>query len=395
MTSTATPSDIIKAIESVVHDAPRPVQLHEPYFSGNERGYVASCIDDAWVSSVGPFVDRFERDLAAFCGATFAAVMVNGTCAIHAALETLGVGEGDEVLIPSLTFVATANAVVHAGATPHFVEVEATSLGIDPVALEAYLAQIATRKDGKTINTQTGRTIRALMPVHIFGHPCQLAALQQIADRWHLHLLEDATEALGSTIAGKPVGSSGTAIFSFNGNKIITTGGGGAVVTSDEDYYRRLKHRTTTAKQPHPWAFMHDEVAYNYRLPNLNAALGCAQLEQLPRMLEAKRALAARYQQAFKNLPGLRILPEPAGTTSNYWLVTLQLETSDEHTLNTTLRQLHDARLLCRPIWQPLHRLPMYRSHPRADLALTERLSQCLISLPSSVRLGLFHLGKS
>lgn len=389
MTSIVTPSDIATAIKSVVADTPRPVHLHEPYFAGSEGAYVKSCIDDGWVSSVGPFVDRFERDLATFCGAKFAAVMVNGTCAIHATLETLGIGQGDEVLVPSLTFVATANAVVHAGATPHFVEVEETSLGIDPVALEKYLHRIATKQGKKTVNTATGNTIRALMPVHVFGHPCQLAALQKIADEWNLHLIEDATEALGSTIAGKPVGSTGTAIFSFNGNKIITTGGGGAVVTSDEDFYRRLKHRTTTAKLPHSWAFQHDEVAYNYRLPNLNSALGCAQLEELPAMLAAKRALAAQYRQAFASLPGTRILPEPKNTTSNYWLVTLILPTTDEATLNITLRELHDQKLLCRPIWQPLHTLPMFTACPRSDLTLTETLSRRIINLPSSVKLGL------
>lgn len=386
MTSTATPSDIIAAIKHVVADAPRPVHLHEPYFAGNENAYVKSCIDEGWVSSVGAFVDRFERDLASYCGAKYAAVMVNGTCAIHAALETLGIGEGQEVLIPSLTFVATANAVMHARATPHFVDAEENSLGIDPVALQNHLSRIATRQNGKTMNKETGRTIAALMPVHIFGHPCQLAALQNIADEWHLHLLEDATEALGSTIAGNRVGSGGTAIFSFNGNKIITTGGGGAVITNDEAFYRRLKHLTTTAKQPHPYAFRHDEVAYNYRLPNLNAALGCAQLEQLPEMLIAKRALAKRYQEAFANLPGARILPEPDGTTSNYWLVTLMTHGMD---IEALLPKLHEEKLLCRPIWQPLHTLPMYTNSPRADLSVTESLARRIINLPSSVRLGL------
>ncbi len=389
MTSTAIPSDaIIRAINDVVADSPRPVHLHEPYFAGNEAAYVKSCIDDGWVSSVGAFVDRFERDLAAFCGAKFAAVMVNGTCAIHAALETLAIAEGDEVLIPSLTFVATANAVVHACATPHFVEVEPTSLGIDPVALENYLQRIATKKDGKTINKQTGRTIAALMPVHVFGHPCQISALHDVAKNWNLHLLEDATEALGSTIGGKPVGSTHTAIFSFNGNKIITTGGGGAVVTNDENFYRRLKHLTTTAKQPHKWAFMHDEVAYNYRLPNLNAALGCAQLEQLPTLVAAKRALAKKYQSAFANIPGATILPEPSSTASNYWLVTLMLANNSEDALNDTLQKLHDQKLLCRPIWQPLHHLPMYKNNPKSDLTLTDALAKQIINLPSSVKLG-------
>ena len=386
--STATPSDIIAAISSVVQDAPRPVQLHEPHFAGNENTYVKSCIDDGWVSSVGAFVDRFERDLAAACGAAYAVVMVNGTCAIHAALIALGVQPGDEVLIPSLTFVATANAVAHAGAIPHFVDVEETSLGVCPDALQAHLESIAHKQGGLTVNKHTGRTIRALMPVHVFGHPCNMPALARIADAWKITLLEDATEALGSLQGGKPVGSNHVAAFSFNGNKIITTGGGGAVVMQDENFYKRLKHLTTTAKQPHPWAFNHDEIAFNYRMPNLNAALGCAQLEQLPAFVAAKRELASRYMQAFSGLRGLRILPEPEGTRSNYWLVTLLAETGDAAWLESTLKSLHAEKLLCRPIWTPLHLLPMYTHAPRAALPRTESLMHRIINLPSSVKLG-------
>jgi perosamine synthetase len=389
MTSSAIPSDIIAAISAVIGDTARPVALHEPLFSGNENQYVKSCIDDGWVSTVGSFVNRFERDLAEFCGAAHAVVIVNGTCAIHAALLCLGVEPGDEVLIPSLTFVATANAVVHARGVPHFVDVEETSMGIDPVALEGYLSRIASNQDGRTVNRLTGRVIRALVPVHIFGHPCQIKELAAVALKWNLQLLEDATEALGSTQDDRPVGSRNTAVLSFNGNKIITTGGGGAVVTQDETFYRRLKHLTTTAKQSHPWAFLHDEVAYNYRMPNINAALGCAQLEQASRFVAAKRALAAAYMGAFEGMRGARILPSPPCTESNFWLVTLLMEHADEEWLAGTLQALHDVGLLCRPAWHPLHLLPMYRNHPRSDLARTESLARRVISLPSSVRLGL------
>lgn len=389
MTFSATPSEIIAAIGQVLGDIARPVQLHEPLFMGNENAYVKSCIDTGWVSSVGEFVNRFERELATFCGAAHAVVMVNGTCALHAALLCVGVQPGDEVLIPSLTFVATANAVMHAGAVPHFVEVENLSLGVDPVLLDAYLKRIARMEGGLAVNRLTGRVMRALMPVHIFGHPCQLEALADIARAWNLQLLEDATEALGSTQDGRQVGSRHTAVLSFNGNKIVTTGGGGAVVTQDEALHRRLKHLTTTAKQSHAWAFLHDEVAYNYRMPNLNAAMGCAQLEQAPLYLRAKRALAAAYMRAFDGMKGARILPSPAGTESNFWLVTLLLNQSSEAGLNTTLQALHEAGLMCRPVWQPLHLLPMYRNQPRSDLMLTESLARRIISLPSSVRLGL------
>ena len=389
MTSNATPSDVIAAIRRVVGDSPQPIQLHEPLFVGNENAYVKSCIDEGWVSSVGAFVSRFELELADFCGASHAVVMVNGTCALHAALLVLGVQPGDEVLIPSLTFVATANAVMHAGGVPHFVEVEETSLGIDPIALSAYLSRIAERRGKQTFNRQSGRIIRALVPVHIFGHPCQMEALAALAIEWNLQVLEDATEALGSTQGGRPVGSHHTAVMSFNGNKIITTGGGGAVLTQNAELHKRLKHLTTTAKQSHPWAFMHDEVAYNYRMPNLNAALGCAQLESVPLYLAAKRALAGAYLRAFDGMPGARILPSPPGTESNFWLVTLMLEDAGQAALDTTLQAAHDAGLLCRPTWKPLHLLPMYYSHPRSDLALTESLSRRIVSLPSSVCLGL------
>lgn len=391
MMSTATSSDIIAAVQSVIGDAPRPVSLHEPYFAGNESAYVQSCIDEGWVSSVGAFVDRFEKDIASYCGAKHAVVVVNGTCALHVALVALGVQPGEEVLIPSLTFVATANAVSHAGALAHFVEVEEISLGIDPVKLRAYLQRIATMQNGRAVNKQTGRVIAALLPVHIFGHPCQMEALREVAEEWHLAVIEDATEALGSIAQGKPVGHEGAGVFSFNGNKIITTGGGGAIVMQDEALYRRIKHLTTTAKQPHKWAFSHNEVAWNYRMPNLNAAMGCAQLEQLPGFIAAKRGLASRYMEAFKGIQGMRILPEPELTKSNYWLVTLIADKADKTWLEYTLQGFHDAGVLCRPIWTPLHQLPMYQSSPRADLALTEQLAQRIINLPSSVKLGLTH----
>ena len=387
--SALTSSDIIAAVESVVGDAPRPVQLHEPLFSSKESTYVASCIDEGWVSSVGAFVDRFERDLAAACDAKYAVVMVNGTCALQVALVVSGVQPNDEVLVPSLTFIATANAVSHAGALPHFIDVEEKSLGIDPQALKKYLETIAVIKNGNAVNKATGRIIRALVPVHVFGHPCQLDELNTIADEWHLTLIEDATEALGSLSHGKKIGSQHTAIFSFNGNKIITTGGGGAVVTNDEAFAKRLKHLTTTAKEPHKWAFSHDEIGWNYRMPNLNAALGCAQLEQLSKFVAAKRALAARYMQAFSGVNGVRILPEPNATQSNYWLVTLLADHANATWLNNTLQALHDAKLLCRPVWNPLHQLPIYQHCPHADLQLTENLSQRIINLPSSVKLGL------
>lgn len=384
----ATSSEIAAAIGQVVGTAPRPIHLHEPHFGGNEQAYVAECIATGWVSSVGSYVDRFERDLAALCGARHAAAMVNGTCALHAALLIVGVRPGDEVLIPALTFVATANAVVHAGAVPHFVDCEDVSLGMDPVALRQHLEHTARREGGQAVNRLTGRPIRAIMPVHIFGHPCRLDEIAAVAQEWGLALLEDATEALGSIRQGKPVGSTYTAVLSFNGNKTVTTGGGGAVVTGDPELHSRLKHLTTTGKKSHPWAFVHDQVAYNYRLPNINAALGCAQLEQAPRFLAAKRALAARYMEVFATVPGLRVLPSPPGTLSNFWLVALVAQDPPAGWLERTLQDLHDVGLRCRPIWEPLHRLPMYREAPRAPLPITESIAARVINLPSSAVLG-------
>ncbi len=390
--STATSSDIIAAIDSVIGDTPRPVSLHEPLFSGNEAAYVNSCITEGWVSSVGAFVDRFEKDLAQACGAKHAVVLVNGTCALHAALCILGVLPGDEVIVPSLTFIATANAVSHAGAIPHFVEVEEASLGMDPIALQKHLEATAIMKDGNAVNKHTGRIIRALVPVHVFGHPCQLDALAHVTKTWNLAFIEDSTEALGSLTHGKKIGSEHTGIFSFNGNKILTTGGGGAIVTQDSALHQRIKHLTSTAKEPHKWAFSHDAIGWNYRMPNLNAALGCAQLEQLQQFLRAKRALAAKYIEAFENMAGIRILREPKNTQSNYWLVTLLADHDHPTWRDETLQKLHDAKLFCRPIWNPLHTLPIYAHCPKTDLRLTESLSCRIINLPSSVKLGLAYV---
>lgn len=385
-------NDIISAIKKVIGDEPRPVALHEPIFTGNEEKYVTACIRDGWVSSVGEFVDRFERKLAEVCGAKYAVAVVNGTCALQVALVGCGVQPGDEVLVPSLTFVATANSVSHASAVPHFIEVEENSLGICPVKLEKHLQEIAISKNGVTVNKNTGRVIRAVVPVHVFGHPCQFTELQKVAQKYNLLLIEDATEALGSQIDGKPVGSRGVAVLSFNGNKIITTGGGGAILMQDEMLYKKIKHLTTTAKKPHRYAFEHDEIGWNYRLPNLNAALGCAQLEQLPHFLTAKHALAERYMEELSGIAGINILHEPENTKSNYWLVTMFNNNADETWRDGLLSALHAEDILCRPSWTPLHLLPMYQDNPRADMQLTETLHKRIISLPSSVKLGLKYV---
>lgn len=386
-TNSNLPQDIVRAIKSVVGDG--PLGLHEPRFSGNEWVYLKECLDSTFVSSVGKFVDRFEDDLANFTGAKRAVAVVNGTAALHVALRLAGVDAGDEVLLPALTFIATANAVAYCQATPHFVDSDERSLGMDAVALREYLSKITEIRNGQCVNISTGRVIRAMVPMHTFGHPVDIEALLAIAHDFHLQLIEDAAESLGSTVSGQHTGTFGLmGTLSFNGNKTITTGGGGAILTNDVELGKRAKHITTTAKLPHRWNFVHDEVGFNYRLPNLNAALGCAQLEQLPAFLRDKRRLFERYQAAFANVPGVHLVAEPAGCYSNYWLQTLLLDAAHADQRDAVLAATNDAGLMTRPIWALMNRLPMYSNAPRAPLPVAESLEQSVINIPSSSGLG-------
>jgi perosamine synthetase len=341
------------------------------------------------VSSGGAFVDRFERDLAAALDVKFAVACSNGTAALQVALQLAGISAGDEVLVPALTFAATSNAVQHCGAVPHFVDCDEDSLGIDPDALEAHLRRIVTRKNGETINRESGRAIKAIVPVHIFGHPARMTEICGVAARYSLAVVEDATEALGSRANGRPVGADGVmSVMSFNGNKIVTTGGGGAILSNDPDIARRARHVTTTAKLPHRWAFIHDEAGYNYRLPNLNAALGCAQLEQLPDFVARKRRLAQAYAAAFRELSDVTFFAERPGTESNYWLNAILLRPGLAFQRDHILERLNEAGLQSRPAWTPMHLLS-YQSHfPRADVQTTESVFSRLINLPSSPRLA-------
>jgi perosamine synthetase len=382
-------TDVLAAVRDVVGEPSALVPLHEPQFGGREWDYIKDCLDTGWVSTVGSYVDRFERQLREVTGVPFAVATVNGTAALHMCLLLAGVRPGDEVLMPTLTFVATANAVSYAAAVPHFVESELESLGVDADALNRYLTETAELRDGTCHNRQTGACIRALVVMHVFGHPCDLHALADVAARWHLVLVEDAAESLGSRHGGRHTGNVGRlAALSFNGNKVVTTGGGGAVLTADAELGRRAKHLTTTARTPHRWSFLHDEVGYNYRMPNLNAALGCAQLEQLAGFVERKRRLAQRYQQAFAKLEGAAFLPEPAGTQSNYWLNSVVLDPSHVEQRDTLLAALNDAGYMSRPIWTPMHRLPMYAACPRMPLPVAESLEARVVNLPSSARLA-------
>lgn len=376
---------IVDAVRRAIGTPNGILGLHEPVFAGNEIAYLEECIKSTFVSSVGPFVDRFERMLEEVTGAERAVAVVNGTAALHACLRLAGVEPGNEVISPALTFIATTNAIAYCGAAPHFVDSSLETLGMDARALAVRLDAIAQKTATGTINRETGRRIAAIAPMHTFGHPVDLDAIAALADQWNIALVEDAAESLGSTYKGRAVGSQARlAALSFNGNKIVTTGGGGAILTNDEELGRRAKHLTTTAKLPHKWAFVHDEVGFNYRLPNLNAALGCAQLEQLDGFLASKRKLATAYRRAFADVPGVHFAREPKDTTSNYWLNAILLDEANAGRRDDVLAALNDAGFGARPAWTLMHKLPMFAQSPRGDLSTAESIERRLINLPSS-----------
>jgi aminotransferase in exopolysaccharide biosynthesis len=374
---------IVSAIRAVVGAG--PVVLHEPSFKGNEWLYLKECLDSTFVSSVGKFVDRFEAELAGSCGARHAVAVVNGTAALHIALKLAGVKTNEEVLIPALTFVATANAVTYCGAIPHFVDSEERTLGIDAAKLREYLAGHTELRAGLCVNRATGRVIRALVPMHTFGHPVDIDGLLSIAHDFNLALVEDAAESLGSYYHGQHTGTFGLmGTLSFNGNKTITTGGGGAILTNDMELARHAKHLTTTAKMQHAWEYRHDEIGYNYRMPNLNAALGCAQLEQLPFMLEAKRKLFSLYQAEFAHLQGVKVVMEPEHCSSNYWLQALLLDSTHANQRDLILKTTNETGFMTRPVWILMNELTPFKHCPSMDLSGAQSLSRRLINIPSS-----------
>ena len=389
--TTTDPLDIegvLAALRSVLQPGDGLVPLHEPCFSGNEWLYAKECLDTGWVSSVGKFVDRFEEDLAAYTGVKRVVAVVNGTAALHACLVLAGVRAGHEVLMPALTFIATANAISYCGAIPHFIDSEERTLGVDPHKLALYLEEIAELRPDGCFNRQTGRRIKAVVPMHTFGHPVDIDPLCNVCSKFDIELIEDAAESLGSLYKGRHTGQWGRlSALSFNGNKTITTGGGGAILTNDEDLGRLAKHITTTAKVPHRWEFNHDMVGYNYRMPNINAALGCAQLERLPRFLADKRVVAERYREVFADIPGIRYFSEPANSRSNYWLNTLLLDEECAGQRNGLLAATNDAGIMTRPAWTLMSKLPMFANCPRMNLDIAESLERRLINIPSSANL--------
>lgn len=360
------------------------IPLHAPRFSGNERAYVADTIESTMVSSVGAYVTSFEDRVREFTGAKYAVATSNGTVALQVALQLVGVSHQDEVLAPALSFVATANAVVHAGGVPVFIDSERETLGISPDALLAFLERSAERRADGCYDRQTGRRIAACVPMHTFGHPVRIERIVDVCRTYGIPVVEDAAESLGSWNHGRHTGLFGTVgTLSFNGNKTVTTGGGGMIITDDASIGARAKHITTTAKRPHPYEFFHDEVGYNFRLPNLNAALGCAQMERLPDFIASKRELARMYRDFFAD-EGVPFVTERDGTTVNYWLNCIVLKDRAERDAFLTYTNAHGV--MTRPIWTLMNKLPMYASNPAGDLSVAQWLEDRVVNLPSSAR---------
>ena len=375
-------ADFIKGL----YPGKKIVPLHEPVFTGNEKKYLAQCIDSTYVSYVGAFVTRFEEMIKDHTGAKYAVAMANGTLALHTALMLAGVEGGDEVLIPALTFVATANAAAYCGASPVFIDSERATLGMSPDSLNNFLKNETRRKkDGHSYNRKTGERIAACVPVHVFGHPCRIDEIRSICDKYNIALVEDAAESIGSSYRGRHTGLFGRAgVLSFNGNKIITTGGGGMIITDDRKLALKAKHMSTTAKVPHKWEFIHDQVGYNYRLPNVNAAIGCAQMENLTGYLKNKRELAGIYS-AFFNKIGIEFINEPEMCRSNYWLNSIIVKNRRER--DEYLAYLNSQGIMARPAWRLLSQLRMYRNCHRTELNNAEWLEDRIINIPSSVRM--------
>ena len=360
------------------------IPLHAPTFAGNEKKYLEECIDTTFVSSVGKFVDLFEQKVAEYTAAKYAVVCVNGTNALHIALKISGVEEGDMVITQPLTFIATTNAIVYAGAVPAFVDVDKDTMGLSPTSLERFLQDNAQLRNGTCYHKQTGRRIKACLPMHTFGHACRIEEILAICEHYHIAVVEDAAEAMGSYYKAKHLGTfAKIGAISFNGNKTITTGGGGMILTNDETIAHRAKHLTTQAKLPHAWEFVHDEIGYNYRMPNINAALGVAQLEQLDGFLVNKRATAEAYKAYFEK-QGIAFFAERENEKCNYWLNAIILKDKEER--NAFLTEANAQGVMSRPIWQLMNRLPMFVNCERGDLSNAEWLEARVVNIPSGVR---------
>lgn len=360
------------------------IPLHEPKFVGNEKKYVTDCIDSTFVSSVGKYVDDFEENFARYVGAQFAIATVNGTSALHISLLLAGVETNDEVLTQALTFVATANAISYCGASPIFIDVDIDTMGLSPKSVESFLEKNCQIINNQCINKTTQKVIKACVPMHTFGHPCKIDELKTICNKWCITLVEDAAESLGSFYHNKHTGTFGKlGAFSFNGNKIITAGGGGVIVTDDEVLAKKAKHLTTTAKVPHKWQYEHDAIAYNYRMPNLNAALLLAQLESLEQFLRSKKTLAKKYEKFFAQFDDIKFITAPKDADTNYWLNAIEF--NDINSRDSFLEFSNNEGVMSRPIWNLMSELSMFQKYQRDDLTNSKYLQERVVNIPSSV----------
>ena len=374
--------DVINFIQDLYQDK-NFIPLHVPCFTGNEKHYLNECIDSTFVSSVGKFVDEFEEKIADYVGTRFAVATGNGTSALHIALLLANVEENDEVITQPLTFVATCNAINYCGACPVFVDVDRDTMGLSPMALQEFLESNTTIQNQQCIINTTGEIIKACVPMHTFGHPCKIDEIKEICDQYHICLIEDCAESLGSLYKDKHTGTFGQmGVISFNGNKIVTGGGGGCIITDDEVLAKRAKHLTTTAKVPHEWEFVHDMIGYNYRMPNLNAALIVAQLEQLDKFVKRKRLLANSYKEFFQNV-NITFITESENSKSNYWLNAILLKNKKQRDL--FLDTTNSKGIMTRPIWTLMNKLTMFKDSQCGDLTNSEWLEQRVVNIPSSV----------
>jgi len=376
-------SEIHLAIREVVGEGKHV--LHEPIFLGNEYEYLKNCLDQGHVSATGEYIDKFEKSVANYLGAKHAIAVVNGTAALHLALAVSGVSRDEEVLIPGLTFVATANAVSYCGANPHLIDISPSTLGIDPHKLRLHLQEHSIMQNNLSVNRKTGKVIRAIVPMHTFGHPVEMVELLSVAKDFNLVVIEDAAESLGSTLNGQHSGTFGDfGIISFNGNKIITTGGGGMVITQNDELANKVRHISATARIQHPWKFDHDSIGYNYRMPNLNAALGLAQIEILEDRVHKKRRLYAEYAKSFSRVDGVSLFSEPTNARSNYWLQTLILDEKVMGMRDLIIEKLIRDDIFVRSAWNIISDLVPYKNVYSGELKVAHNLSRRIINIPSS-----------
>jgi len=378
--------ETVSFIRELYNTPDKKIYLHEPRFIGKEKAYLCDAIDSTFVSSVGVYVNKFEEMMAEITGAKYAIAVVNGTAALHVALKLAGVKQNDEVLSQPLTFVATANAISYEKAIPHFIDVDNDTMGMSPEALKKRLESIAEIREGHCFNKETGNRIAACVPMHTFGLPLRIDEIVTICNHYHIPVIEDAAESLGSYYKNKHTGTFGVlGTFSFNGNKTVTCGGGGAIITDDERLAKLTKHITTTAKVPHRWEYVHDQIGYNYRMPNINAALACAQLEQLDKYILNKRETAKNYQNFFGKIEDIQSMTELENGKSNYWLNAIQFNNADAK--EAFLQYSNSNGVMTRPIWRIMNKLEMFKDCPKGDLSIAESLEKTIVNIPSSVRL--------